>query len=62
MPTGQTLKSLLGNPVFQFILGRLIGSYMLFVGITTRWERINEAAVLPFWEPTGGKVIGCIWP
>ncbi|MEQ1810441.1 MAG: lysophospholipid acyltransferase family protein [Terricaulis sp.] len=55
------MKSLLGNPVFQFILGRLIGSYMLFVGITTRWERVNEAAVKPFWEPNGGKAIGCIW-
>lgn len=55
------MKSLLGNPVIQFVLGRLIGGYMLFVGVTTRWERVNEAAVLPFWEPDGGKVIGCIW-
>lgn len=55
------MKSLLGNPVIQFILGRLIGSYMLFVGVTTRWERVNEAAVRPFWEPDGGKAIGCIW-
>jgi lysophospholipid acyltransferase (LPLAT)-like uncharacterized protein len=55
------LKSLLGNPVIQFVLGRLIGGYMLFVGVTTRWERVNEAAVQPFWAPGGGKVIGCIW-
>ncbi|MEZ5961091.1 MAG: lysophospholipid acyltransferase family protein [Hyphomonadaceae bacterium] len=55
------MKSLLGNPVFQFIVGRLIGGYMLFVGITTRWERVNEAAVRPFWAPDGGKLIGCIW-
>ena len=55
------MKSLLGNPVFQFVMGRLIGGYMLFVGVTTRWERVNEAAVLPFWEPNGGKVVGCIW-
>ena len=60
-PAGEIVKSLLGNPVFQFIVGRLIGGYMLFVGITTRWERVNEAAVRPFWEPNGGKVIGCIW-
>src|SRR5690606_39810886 len=55
------VKSLLGNPVFQFIVGRLIGGYMLFVGVTTRWTKINRAAVEPFWEPDGGKVIGCIW-
>lgn len=55
------MKSLLGNPVFQFIVGRLIGGYMLFVGVTTRWTKINRAAVEPFWEPDGGKVIGCIW-
>jgi lysophospholipid acyltransferase (LPLAT)-like uncharacterized protein len=55
------LKSLLGNPVFQFLLGRLIGGYMLFVGVTTRWTRVNQAAVAPFWEPNGGKLIGCIW-
>jgi lysophospholipid acyltransferase (LPLAT)-like uncharacterized protein len=55
------VKSLLGNPVLQVVLGRLIGGYMLFVGVTTRWQRINEAAALPFWEPDGGKVIGCIW-
>jgi lysophospholipid acyltransferase (LPLAT)-like uncharacterized protein len=55
------LKSLLGNPVFQFLLGRLIGGYMLFVGVTTRWTWVNQAAVAPFWEPNGGKLIGCIW-
>ena len=37
MTAGHMLKSLLGNPVFQFLLGRLIGGYMLFVGVTTRW-------------------------
>jgi lysophospholipid acyltransferase (LPLAT)-like uncharacterized protein len=55
------VKSLLGNPVFQFIVGRLIGGYMLFVGVTTRWTKVNRAAVEPFWQPNGGKVIGCIW-
>lgn len=61
LPTGSIVKSLLGNPVFQFIVGRLMGGYMLFVGITTRWERVNQAAVEPFWEASGGGVIGCIW-
>jgi lysophospholipid acyltransferase (LPLAT)-like uncharacterized protein len=55
------VKSLLGNPVIQFILGRLIGGYMLFVGATTRWTKVNLEAVEPFWEPNGGKVIGCVW-
>jgi lysophospholipid acyltransferase (LPLAT)-like uncharacterized protein len=55
------LKSLLGNPVFQFILGRLMGGYLLFVGLTTRWTSVNRAAVEPFWAPDGGKVIICVW-
>lgn len=54
------LKSLLGNPVFQYVIGRAIGFYMLFVGITTRWERINQAAVEPFWRGEG-RLIACIW-
>jgi lysophospholipid acyltransferase (LPLAT)-like uncharacterized protein len=53
-------KSLLGNPVFQFVIGRAIGLYMLFVGVTTRWERVNQAAIEPFWRGEG-KLIGCIW-
>jgi len=55
------MKSILGNPVVQFLIGRLIGGYMLFVGVTTRWERINRAAVEPFWKPDGGRLIACIW-
>lgn len=55
------MKSIIGNPVVQFLIGRLIGGYMLFVGVTTRWTRINQAAVEPFWLPDGGAVIGCIW-
>lgn len=54
------LKSLLGNPVFQYVVGRTIGFYMLFVGITTRWERVNEAAVTPFWTGDGRMIAG-IW-
>ncbi len=60
-PAATMLKSLLGNPVFQFILGRLIGSYLLFVGITTRWTKVNRAAAEPFWRPGSGKVIVCVW-
>lgn len=55
------MKSLLGNPVFQFIVGRLIGGYLLFVGVTTRWTRVNQAAVEPFWRADAGGVIGCLW-
>lgn len=55
------LKSLLGNPVFQFLLGRIMGGYLLFVGVTTRWAKVNRAAVEPFWEPDAGKVIACVW-
>ncbi len=55
------MRSLLGNSLVQFIIGRTIGVYMLFVGVTTRWTRVNREAVEPFWEKDGGKVIGCIW-
>jgi hypothetical protein len=55
------VKSLLANPLVQFLLGRLIGGYMLFVGVTTRWTRVNRAAIEPFWRPDGGKLIICMW-
>lgn len=55
------MKSLLGNPVVQFLIGRTIGGYMLFVGVTTRWRKVNREAVEPFWRPNGGSLIGCIW-
>jgi len=55
------MKSLLGNPVIQFLIGRTIGGYMLFVGVTTRWTRVNEQTIEPFWRIGGGKAIGCIW-
>lgn len=55
------MRSILGNPFVQFLIGRTIGLYMLFVGVTTRWTRVNQAAVEPFWRADGGKLIGCIW-
>jgi len=55
------MKSLIANPIFQVIVGRLIGGYMLFVGITTRWQKVNEEVMLPFWRPDGGRLFGCIW-
>ncbi|MCL4715952.1 MAG: lysophospholipid acyltransferase family protein [Hyphomonadaceae bacterium] len=54
-------KKLLGNSVVQYLIGRAIGGYMLLVGATTRWTRVNREAVEPFWRPDGGKLIGCIW-
>ena len=55
------MKSILGNPVVQFLLGRLIGSFMLLVDATTRWEKVNRAAVEPLWAPGAGRLILCIW-
>lgn len=55
------MRSILGNPFVQFLIGRTIGLYMLFVGVTTRWTLVNRAAVEPFWRAGGGKLIGCIW-
>ncbi|MDX2274758.1 MAG: lysophospholipid acyltransferase family protein [Hyphomonadaceae bacterium] len=54
------LKQLLGNPLVQFLIGRTMGLYMLFVGVTTRWEKVNRQAIEPFFR--GDKpMIGCIW-
>lgn len=55
------MKQLLGNPLVQFLIGRTIGVYMLFVGVTTRWERVNRAAGEPFMAPGGGRVVLCAW-
>lgn len=60
-PATAMLKALLGNPIFQFVLGRLMGGYLLFVGATTRWTKVNRAAVEPFWKPNGGRMILCVW-
>jgi len=54
------LRQLLGNPVFQFLAGRTIGLYMLLVGASTRWTRVNQAAIEPFWRGDG-RLVGCIW-
>ncbi|MBS0385582.1 MAG: lysophospholipid acyltransferase family protein, partial [Proteobacteria bacterium] len=54
------LKFLLGNPVFQFVVGRLIGFYMLFVGATTRWRKVNPAAMERFFT-SKDKHLACIW-
>jgi lysophospholipid acyltransferase (LPLAT)-like uncharacterized protein len=54
------LKNFLGNSIVQFVIGRLIGLYMLLVGVTTRWTRVNQAAVEPFWAGQG-KLVACVW-
>ncbi len=54
------LKQLLSNPIVQFLIGRAIGAYMQLAAITTRWERINEAAVVPF-RDGGGKAVIAVW-
>jgi lysophospholipid acyltransferase (LPLAT)-like uncharacterized protein len=55
------MKSILANPFVQFLIGRTIGGYMLFVGVTTRWTRVNQSAPEPYWRIGHGKAIGCIW-
>lgn len=54
------LKTLLANPIIQFLIGRAIGGYMLLVGATTRWTRVNEAAAGHFWSGRG-RVLLCVW-
>jgi hypothetical protein len=55
------LKSLIGNPVVQFLIGRTIGLCMLLVGWTTRWRLVNRAAVEPFWADPKARLVCCIW-
>lgn len=54
------MKRLLGSPFMQMLIGRAIGLYMHFVGLTTRWRDVNRAAVERVWAE-GGPVIACIW-
>jgi len=54
------LRQLLGNPIFQFLIGRAIGGYMLLVGVTTRWTKVNRQAVEPFLAGQG-RLVACIW-
>jgi lysophospholipid acyltransferase (LPLAT)-like uncharacterized protein len=53
-------KQLIGNSVVQFLIGRTIGLYMLLVGVTTRWKRVNQSAAEPFWT-SNSKVVACVW-
>jgi lysophospholipid acyltransferase (LPLAT)-like uncharacterized protein len=55
------LRSIIGNSFVQFLIGRTIGGFMLLVGITTRWTRVNQAAVEPFWVAGHGRSVACIW-
>jgi hypothetical protein len=54
------LKRILSAPQVQSFIGRLLGLYMLLVGVTTRWTYINRAAVERIWK-AGGPVVICFW-
>jgi len=54
------LKTLLNSPFVQFLIGRSIGLYMHFVGVTTRWRMVNRAGVERIWAERQG-LIACIW-
>jgi lysophospholipid acyltransferase (LPLAT)-like uncharacterized protein len=54
------LKQLLGNPLVQLLIGRAMGLYMLFVGVTTRWDQVNRQAIEPFFRGDA-PLVGCIW-
>ncbi|HWA21168.1 MAG TPA: lysophospholipid acyltransferase family protein [Caulobacterales bacterium] len=54
------LKTILRSPAVQTIIGRLLGVYMLFVGLTTRWTDINRGAAERLWA-AGGPVVVCFW-
>jgi lysophospholipid acyltransferase (LPLAT)-like uncharacterized protein len=54
------LKRITNSPFVQSALGRLLGLYMLLVGVTTRWTHINRAAVERLWTARSPAVI-CFW-
>ena len=54
------LKTILGNPALQLLIGKTIGFYMLVVGWTTHWRSVNRAVPERFWAE-GGGLIACIW-
>lgn len=54
------LKQLLSTPIVQFLVGRAIAAYAHFAGATTRWERVNEAAVRPFRDGHEKVIVG-VW-
>jgi lysophospholipid acyltransferase (LPLAT)-like uncharacterized protein len=54
------LKRLLSSPLAQFLVGRILGGYMLLVGWTTRWTRINRRAAEEIWAAKGPAII-CFW-
>lgn len=54
------LKRFLKSPFAQFVLGRLLGCYMLLVGATTRWEFVDRHYAEEIWK-AGGPAVGCFW-
>jgi lysophospholipid acyltransferase (LPLAT)-like uncharacterized protein len=54
------LKRLIASSFFQALIGRAIGCYMLLVGWSARWRRINLETAEAVWKGAG-PVIACIW-
>jgi lysophospholipid acyltransferase (LPLAT)-like uncharacterized protein len=54
------LKRISSWPIVQYLLGRTIGGYMLLVGWTTRWRKINLDQAKRVWAGKG-PVIACVW-
>lgn len=55
------MQTLFSNPIVQFLVGRSLGLYMLLVGWTTRWRKVNRAAVEPYWRSGQARLVCCIW-
>ncbi|MEJ0023783.1 MAG: lysophospholipid acyltransferase family protein [Alphaproteobacteria bacterium] len=54
------LKTILRSTVVQTAIGRLLGAYMLLVGLTTRWTHVNRGAAERLWA-AGGPAVICFW-
>jgi lysophospholipid acyltransferase (LPLAT)-like uncharacterized protein len=54
------LKRILASPLAQTALGRVLGWYMLFVGMTTKWEFVDRHHAEQIWAE-GGPAVACFW-
>lgn len=54
------LKTFLRSSLIQIVIGRLLGVYMLVVGLTTRWAHVNREAAERLWA-AGGPAVICFW-
>ena len=54
------MSSLPDTPLLHRMLGHIVGAWMNFCGLTTRWTRVDRQIAETLWAE-GGPVIVCFW-